>query len=608
VKALKRLLAGIDIGNSTTEVCIAEIDASENITFKSSSQAMTTGAKGTISNIRGIKEALVVALEKANLSLSDLNKICLNEAAPVIGDTAMETITETIITDSTMIGHDPDTPSGEGLGVGETLPITELSNADSDKNYIIIIPKEIDYEQAAKIITESKKHITGAIVQKDEAVLIQNRIPFKIPIVDEVRYIERIPVGMQAAIEVATSGNTVQSLSNPYSIANIFKLTHEETKRIIPIAKSLIGNRSAVVVRTPDGEVKEKVLPAGKLILTGKDQRKREVGIDQGGEKIMEALSEINDIQNIEGDEGSNVGNMLKRMRKELYELSSSTMQNINIKDLLAVDVLVPIDVKGALAGEVALEKAVALAAMVKTDKLPMQKLAQELEKEFNVATEVSGVEAVMASLGALTTRGSKLPLAILDLGGGSTDAAIMTDEGIVRTVHLAGAGNFITMLIDTQLAINNLSLSEDIKRYPLAKVESLFYIRLETGEVKFFEQPLSPKVFGKVVICKEKELIPIDSKHSLEKIVTTRKLAKKEVFVKNAIRALKNVAPNGDIRAISNVVLVGGSALDFEIPNMILEELSYFNIVVGKGEIRGTEGPRNAVATGLVLSKVGQI
>jgi diol dehydratase reactivase alpha subunit len=89
---------------------------------------------------------------------------------------------------------------------------------------------------------------------------------------------------------------------------------------------------------------------------------------------------------------------------------------------------------------------------------------------------------------------------------------------------------------------------------------------------------------------------------------VTTRKLAKKEVFVKNAIRALKNVAPNGDIRAISNVVLVGGSALDFEIPNMILEELSYFNIVVGKGEIRGTEGPRNAVATGLVLSKVGQI
>lgn len=607
MKALKKLLAGIDIGNSTTEVCIAETDIYGNITFKSSSQAMTTGAKGTISNIRGIKEALSIALEKANLSLKDLDKICLNEAAPVIGDTAMETITETIITDSTMIGHDPDTPSGEGVGIGETLLITQLAYADDSKDYIVIIPKEIDYEQAAKIIASSKRHITGAIVQNDEAVLIQNRIPFKIPIVDEVKYIERVPVGMQAAIEVATTGNTVQSLSNPYSIANIFKLTPEETKRIIPIAKSLIGNRSAVVVRTPDGEVKEKILPAGKLILIGQGGAKREVSIDQGAEKIMEAMAEAGDIQNIEGDEGTNVGNMLKRMRKELYELSSSTLQNVNIKDLLAVDVLVPIDVKGALAGEVALEKAVALAAMVKTDKLPMQKLAQEIERELHVATEVSGIEAVMASLGALTTRGSTLPLAILDLGGGSTDAAIMTQDGVVRTVHLAGAGNFITMLIDTQLAINNMALSEDIKRYPLAKVESLFYIRLETGEVKFFEQPLSPRVFGKVVICKGKELIPIDTKHSLEKIVATRKAAKREVFVKNALRALKNVAPNGDIRSISNVVLVGGSALDFEIPNMILEELSYFNIVVGKGEIRGTEGPRNAVATGLVLSKVGK-
>ena len=32
----------------------------------------------------------------------------INEATPVIGDVAMETITETIITESTMIGHNPD--------------------------------------------------------------------------------------------------------------------------------------------------------------------------------------------------------------------------------------------------------------------------------------------------------------------------------------------------------------------------------------------------------------------------------------------------------------------------------------------------------------------
>ncbi len=605
---MKKVVVGIDIGNSTTEVCVAEIDQVSNITFKSSSSVSTTGTKGTPDNIRGIKQALQIALDQIDLKHSQIDRIFLNEAAPVIGDTAMETITETIITDSTMIGHDPSTPSGEGLGIGETILITDIQRANKDQAYIVLVPKEISYEMAAKLINDADQHITGAIVQNDEAVLIQNRIKTFMPIVDEVKYIERIRLGMLAAIEVGTTGRAVQSLSNPYSIANIFKLNPEETKRIIPIAKSLIGNRSAVIVKTPHGEVREKVLPAGKLTIISHNGSFKEVPIDQGAAKIMESISSISQIVHIEGDTGSNVGGMLERMRRGLHTLSNSTMQTISIKDLLAVDVLVPIDVKGALAGEVSLEKAVALAAMVKTDKLPMQMLADALYKELGIQAEIAGVEAVMASVGALTTRGSTLPLAILDLGGGSTDAAIILEDGSAKAVHLAGAGNFITMLIDVQLSLNNLSLAEDIKRHPLAKVESLFYIRLETGEVKFFNEPLSPKLFGKIVVCKENKLIPIETKHNLEKIVMTRKTAKKDVFVQNALRALKQIAAAHDIRTISNVVLVGGSALDFEIPHMILEVLSYYNIVVGKGEIRGTEGPRNAVATGLVLSKVRRV
>ena len=603
---MKKIVAGIDIGNSTTEVCFAELDNKKDITFKSSSSVLTTGTKGTLENIRGIKEALSSALEKTDLTLLEIDRLYLNEAAPVIGDTAMETITETIITDSTMIGHDPSTPSGDGLGIGQTILITELARAQKGNPYIVIIPKEVAYEKAAQLMNESDQQITGAIVQNDEAVLIQNRINAFIPIIDEVKYIERIPLSMSAAIEVATAGRTVQSLSNPYSIANIFKLTHEETRHIIPIAKSLIGNRSAVVVKTPKGEVKEKILPAGKVKLIG-EEAVTTVNIDLGAAKMMEAVSGMAQIVNIEGDAGSNVGNMIKRMKQDLYAISNS-IENISIKDLLAVDVLVPVDVKGALANEVSLEKAVAIAAMVKTDKLPMQLLASQIQSELGIKTEVAGVEAIMASLGALTTRGSTLPIAILDLGGGSTDAAIVHEDGSAKAVHLAGAGNFITMLINVQLGLNNLSLSEDIKKYPLAKVESLFYIRLETGEVQFFNEPLSPRVFGKVVVCKGNELIPIETRHNLEKIALTRKTAKKDVFVQNAIRALTAVAKDNQIRNIASVVLVGGSALDFEIPHMILEELSHDKIIVGKGEIRGTEGPRNAVATGLVLSKVGKL
>ena len=37
------------------------------------------------------------------------------------------------------------------------------------------------------------------------------------------------------------------------------------------------------------------------------------------------------------------------------------------------------------------------------------------------------------------------------------------------------------------------------------------------------------------------------------------------------------------------------------------MEEFAGYGIVCGRGNIRGTEGPRNAVATGLVLSYGGE-
>ena len=60
----------------------------------------------------------------------------------------------------------------------------------------------------------------------------------------------------------------------------------------------------------------------------------------------------------------------------------------------------------------------------------------------------VAGVEAVMASLGALTTPGTSLPLAILDMGGGSTDAAVISEDGKVSMTHQAGAGELVLSLI----------------------------------------------------------------------------------------------------------------------------------------------------------------
>lgn len=599
-----KLVAGVDIGNATTETAVARIDG-KHVTFLSSGITGTTGIKGTKQNIHGVFQSLKRALDKVGLDISDLDEVRVNEAAPVIGDVAMETITETIITESTMIGHNPNTPGGIGIGVGTSQMITKLDKVESGTDVIVVIPSSISFEAAAKIINQYNKilNITGAIVQRDDGVLINNRLEKKIPIVDEVGMVDKVPLGMKCAVEVAAVGGVVEVLSNPYGIATLFKLTPEETKQVVPIARALIGNRSAVVIKTPEGDVKERRIPAGSIEIIGR-KKKVTVGVDEGAEKMMDAVKSIDVIEDIKGEPGTNAGGMLEKVRQVMSNLTNQHPRDIKIQDLLAVDTYNPQQVKGGLANEYSLESAVGIAAMVKADRLQMQMIAEELTDRLKIPVYVGGVEADMAIKGALTTPGTNVPIAIVDMGAGSTDASIKNKDGDVKLVHLAGAGNMVTLLIQSELGLEDFNTAEDIKKYPLAKVESLFHIRHEDGTVQFFEEPLDPSVFAKVVLVKEGgELVPLEGFSSLEKIKLVRTNAKRKVFVTNAIRSLAKVSPTGNVRDIEFVVLVGGSALDFEVPTLVTDALSQYNIVAGRGNIRGCEGPRNAVATGLAMS-----
>lgn len=599
-----KLLAGVDIGNATTETAIALMKDDNSLEFLSCGLVRTTGLKGTEQNINGVYTSVKHALDQCGMNFEKLDLIRINEAAPVIGDVAMDTITETVITESTMIGHNPSTPGGLGLGVGITAGFLEIKDLKKDISYILVIPETFDFSDAAMLINRASENgiaITGAILQKDDGVLLSNRLNKKIPIVDEVTFIENVPLGMKAAIEVASPGNVIEILSNPYGIATVFDLEPDDTKLIVPIARSLIGNRSAVVIKTPAGDVQERIIPAGQITLIGENRTKK-VNVDEGSEAIMQAQEASTPIADVFGEPGTNAGGMFERIRQVMSQLTAKHPGEIKIQDILAVDTFAPQKVIGGLAGEFAMENAVGIAAMVKADKLQMQKIAGQLEQKLTIKVEVGGVEADMAVRGALTTPGTNRPLAILDMGAGSTDASFISKKGEIKSIHLAGAGNMATLLINTELGLNEADLAEDIKKYPLAKVESLFHIRHEDGTVQFFEKPLEPRVFARVVYLKEGKMIPIPGNLPVEKIKSARREAKEKVFVTNALRALRAVSPTREIRDIEYVVMVGGSALDFEIPQMITDALAKYGIVAGRGNIRGCEGPRNAVATGLVL------
>jgi len=226
---------------------------------------------------------------------------------------------------------------------------------------------------------------------------------------------------------------------------------------------------------------------------------------------------------------------MLAKIKQTLSRISNQPLDKISVRDLYAVDTMVPQMVTGGIAGEHSLNKAIALSAMVWTDKSLMSSLIDKLQDELNTALHIGGTEVNMALLGALTTPGVEKPLAVLDMGAGSIDAARSDTQGNVKAVHLAGAGDMVTMLINSELGIHNPLLAENIKIYPAAKVESPFHIRLEDDSLQFFKDPIKSDLLGRVVLLAQNgEMIPLPQAVALKKLVAVRRHAKKNVFIPN--------------------------------------------------------------------------
>ncbi|WP_224390553.1 diol dehydratase reactivase subunit alpha [Pseudonocardia sp. ICBG1293] len=600
-----RLVVGVDIGNSMTEACVASVEVDGRVHHLGTALTRTTGVKGTPDNADGAVTAVRRALEGARRTAAELDEVLLNEATPVISGLAMETITETIITESTMIGHNPSTPGGSGLGSGTTVSIDDLTgHRDAPQGpVIVVVGRGWDFDRVAQVLTAAHGRgveLVAAVLAQDDAVLVANRIPVAIPIVDEVGAVERVPLGMSAAVEVAPPGRTIRTLSDSYGLATVFGLDPEQTWQVAPVARALTGNRSAAVVRTPAGDVTDRRVPVGELVLTGAGKSLR-IDVDAGADAIMETLARVQPLDDATGEPGTHVGGMLAQVRDTMTDVTGQPAGEIRIRDVLAIDTFVPREVRGGLAGEVSLENAVALAAMVRTSRSRMQVVADRVAGILGCAARIGGVEGEMAVRGALTTPGTDSPIAILDMGGGSTDAALLLRDGTCTAVHVAGAGELVTKLIDSELALDDRETAEQVKWYPLAKVESFFHLRHEDGSVQFFTEPLPSHVFARVVVMTPDGPVPVRTRHSVDHVVRVRREAKRRVFVVNALRALRQVAPGGSLRMLDFVVLLGGSALDFEIPQMIADALAGSGVVCGTGNVHGTEGPRNAVASGLV-------
>ncbi len=241
------LVAGVDVGNSTTEVAFARLEPGREPTFLLVVRAETTGAKGSAASAVGAR----ALLERGARRIGEMpRRILLAELHPVETDLVEERHEHDLALGRTAIARPGSTtPGGAGCAVGTLRALAELAGEPRDTT--IAVTWDADFDHVGEQLRAARERgwaITGVIVASDDGVLIANRFDRTIPVVDEVADASGLPLGARAAIEVAPAGDTVVELSDPLRIAVLLGLDPAEARSARDAARALAGERSAIVV------------------------------------------------------------------------------------------------------------------------------------------------------------------------------------------------------------------------------------------------------------------------------------------------------------------------------------------------------------------------
>jgi len=556
------LVAGVDVGNSTTEIAVARTEPGREPEWLFVARRPTTGAKGSEGCAVGIAELLAAAErrvgERAHVAL-------FAELHPVeTGLVELGRLEELVLEQTAIARPASDTPSGTGVGAGTLVAVDELDGPPRAGPIMPVVAAGIDYEDAAGRLRDARAggwNIIAAIVEADDAVLIGNRFDRSLPIVDEVADAASLPLGARAAVEVAEPGASVEELSDPLRLGVLLGFGPEEARAARTAARALAGHRAAVAVRVPRSAATGSAPTELSIVLVGSD----------GGEKTLDEHASPpppGAVAAIRGSAGDRDG---------LLDIYWHTLP-------------VPVDDPG-FARRLIRRRAVALALLARGES---SGLVEAIGRLCPGGARVVARESDAAVLGASTTPGAGRAPFVLDLGGGTVD--LHRAEGAVST---AGAGDLVTRICAGLLDCDSV-LAERAKRRRSARVETPFVLHHEDGSRSFLGEPAPPEALAHLCLVDGRGLVPLLVPLAPEVWRGLRRAAKREVLARNVRRAIDAIGgvPPGEL-----VTLVGGSASDGEVVDVVAAELADLELAVARGDVLGRHGPRAAVAVGLVLA-----
>ncbi len=547
------LVAGIDIGNSTTEIVIA--DGVKPVAWN---RRPTRGIKGSEASVQAAHSLLRIMEREHKLVVA---KVVVAPWNPVetLTSTIHEPLPETGRIRIVKTAH--HSVVGDGWAVGKPWIIT--NEYPLDTAVIALVPAGFGFESGATAINDALAagvNVGGVVAADDEAVLLAKRIKIEVPVVDGADFASAHKA-LQLFIEVRPQGSSVQTATDVWALRAALNLSESDVAHLNSITRWVRNDRTVVLGIFADSLDSSEVTN-GRL-----------TWFDGTTSGLFEAIDQF---------PKSNVG--------DISEIEIS--EKVSTSDVWAFDITAALTEKGLR--NVGHTRDLAVAQLTKS------RLKQEIDLEtiFEVPVTIAKSEAHAAALGANTTPGLAKNAVILDIGGGTIDI-IGNDSLGTAEMSAAGAGELLTASVAHALAISR-GAADWIKRGPAQRLESPHVLLGEDGSKAFVDdaKPYPATAMGSLVTPGPAGYLTFGQNVQPAEWRIMRQSLKRVAIGENVARLIRSFNKASNSQAVHDVVVVGGPAADDELIPILSQVQGIGGL--GRGNVAGILGHRFAVAYGL--------
>jgi len=567
------LVAGIDIGNATTEVVV--LDGGRLL---GADRLPTRGRKGSADSLRGaaalvrrIERRLGTAVGEARIApLRAVATATLTIPAAVPATGRLRLLAAGVATpggNGTCVGTplwlDGERPDGERPDGGAFAPAARVA----------LVPASLGYVAAARQL----RGLLGAGVQlgavlagSDEGVLIANRLGVPVPVIDQVD-VAAAAACARLAVEVRRPGQPMTLLTDPVALAAGLRLGDAEAGDAGTVSRVLLDYGNGVI-----GLAAETAPGPGPAVTGLAAPGPAEPWVVAHGRRIA-----------------------VRAACAELAGWPVGTVTALGTPDgETSLDDLFAVDLAAAAASATARRGSVGRAALVSSlhRLTPGDDHTAVLADLLGCPVSCVLTEPAAARLGACTTPGARPDAVVVDVGAGTIDV-IAPDGEVVA----AGAGELLTVAVAEILGVPRAA-ADWVKRGPCVRLDGSQRFEAEDGSRGFLDGPADPAAAGMLAAAGPAGWLPFDRGHSPAEWRAIRLRLKEAVFSANLARALRTLG-----RDLGQVLIVGGPAGDDELLGVLLRTLPE-GVTAGRGNVGGTlagpaAGHRHAAALGLALA-----